>query len=57
MDRQQLTDVEKCAKCGKVIPWDEYAVNLGWCKDCLMDDYSKYLASQKLKGKVKDTEF
>ena len=57
MDIQQLTDVEKCAKCGKVIPWDEYAVNWGWCKDCLMDDYSKYLASQKLKGKVKDTEF
>ena len=57
MDKQHLFDDEKCENCGKTIPYDEYDVNWGWCNDCLIDDFSKYLASQKLNGKEKDTEF
>lgn len=26
---------QKCEECGKVIAWDEYAVNFGCCTDCL----------------------
>ena len=57
MNKHHLFDDEKCEKCGKTIPYDEYDVNWGWCNDCLIDDFSKYLASQKLKGKEKDTKF
>ena len=28
-------DTQKCEECGKAIAWDEYAVNFGWCDDCL----------------------
>lgn len=28
-------DTKKCEECGKVIAWDEYAVNFGWCDDCM----------------------
>lgn len=35
--RRQLEtgDTMKCEECGKVIAWDEYAVNFGWCDDCM----------------------
>lgn len=26
---------QMCEECGKAIAWDEYAVNFGWCDDCL----------------------
>lgn len=28
-------DVMLCEECGQPIPWDEYAVNFGWCEDCM----------------------
>jgi len=28
-------DTMKCEECGKVVSWDEYAVNFGWCDDCM----------------------
>ena len=33
-------DVMTCEECGKTIPWNEYAVNFGWC-DCCMDKHLK----------------
>ena len=28
-------DTMPCESCGKVVAWDEYAANFGWCDECL----------------------
>lgn len=34
----------RCVKCGKVVGWDEYAVNMEWCAECMDASWKEYLS-------------
>lgn len=42
LEEQLELPFEGCGKCGKNIPWDEYAINWGWCNSCFDADYEEY---------------